>query len=230
MFGGYLLKNVAGLHHINYANKIYRGKKTGQIIFKEKGFIYGPIRLSADPMSQVYEKLIKPTCDIDFVEDKIAIFLVRDPRDILVSSFYSFGYSHGFSNVEEIKQRQIERRINTQSVSLDKYALQSAPGMLSHFTTMCNLSRNCNRGVVLRYEDMIENWEDFAAGLCKYINIKPRVLEQVYQRSRPRQREDITSHRRSGKSGGFRSKLSEETIASLNLTFEPVLEYFKYDL
>ena len=72
LFSNYVLRNIVGLRHIDYANAIYRGRKIGQIKFKEKGYIYGPIRLSSD--TKIYNMLVKPTSDIYFIKDKVAIF------------------------------------------------------------------------------------------------------------------------------------------------------------
>lgn len=92
LFNSYILKNIKGLQHVDYASQIYGGKKINKKLnFRDKGFVYGPIRLSADPMSSVYRMLVAPTSGHEFIRDKIAIFVVRDPRDILVSAYYSFG-------------------------------------------------------------------------------------------------------------------------------------------
>ena len=230
LFSGYVLRNIEGLRCVDYASQIYSGRKNDAVTFERNGFVYGPIRLSANPMSPVYKRLVEPAIDSDFIRNKIAIFLVRDPRDILVSAYYSFGYTHGFSNVDEIKEVQEQRKIQIQSKTIDEYALEAAHGTLRNFETVDRLNKACTRSVVLKYEDMIENWDSFAKGLTKYINIKQQVLAQIYAQTRPREREDTKSHRRSGKPGGFRGKLKAETIAFLNTTFEAVLERFQYEV
>jgi hypothetical protein len=228
LFGGYVLKNVQGLRHVDYASRIYSGEKIDKIVFEENGFVYGPIRLSASPRSPVYKKLVEPACDVDFIRSKIAIFLVRDPRDILVSLYYSFGYTHGLSSVDGIREIQEQSRGEIQRQTIDEYALESAHSIVGNFETLDKLSKACTRSVVLRYEDMIDRWDCFVEGLTKYLEIKPTVLTQIHQKSRPREKEDQESHRRSGKPGEFGSKLKEPTIASLNTTFQDVLGRFGY--
>ena len=90
---------------MDYENRLYNGDPVECVTFKGKGFIYGPIRLSYRPQSPIYTRLVEPASRIDFVRGRIAIFLIRDPRDILVSSYYSFGYKHRFSTVKEIEER-----------------------------------------------------------------------------------------------------------------------------
>jgi hypothetical protein len=229
LFAGYLLQNIEGLRHVDYARQIYRGNRVDELTFKEHGFVYGPIRLSANRISPTYKQLVGPTSDIGFIQDRIAIFLVRDPRDILVSTYYSFGYSHGFSPVDEVRARQEELRNKIRGMSIDEYALEYARERLVNFETLDKLSKACRRSVVLKYEDMIGNWDCFVRDLTKYVEIKRTVLTQLYKKSRPREKENELSHRRSGKPGSFRNKLKAETIASLDATFKTVLERYRYD-
>jgi len=230
LFSGYVLKNIEGLRHVDYADQIYSGKKLDDLNFEKTGFIYGPIRLSADPQSLVFKKLVEPASHSDFIRDRIAIFFVRDPRDILVSSYYSFGFTHGLSPIDEIREMQEKARSEIQSKTLDEYVLEAAGGILSNFETVAMLSKVCNRSVVLRYEDMLSDWDRFAQDLTKYVSIKQPVLTQIYEQSRPRDEEDVTSHRRSGKARGFEKKLERATIDSINVLFEDVLKRFRYDV
>ena len=231
LFSGYVLKNVKNLTHVDYAMQIYSGKMNAdeKLIFEE-GCLYGPIRISADPMSPVYKRLVAPTSKHEFIQDKIAIFCVRDPRDILISSYYSFGYIHGFSPVKEIRERQETIRDRIKSQSIDEYVLESVDTQIELFETLHNLANACERCVILKYEDMINNFHLFITQLCKYVAIEENVIHEIYKRSRPQLKEDIHAHKRSGQTGGFRSKLKEQTIEALNSKLEKTLETFKYEI
>jgi hypothetical protein len=229
LFSSYVLRNIEGLRHVDYANQIYCGKKIKNLIFHEKAFVYGPIRLSARPVSPEYQMLVQPATEYQFIRDRIGIFFLRDPRSIIVSSYFSFGYTHGLSPVAEFRARQEESRRMIQSKTIDQYALDAAGGALSNFDRLQELSKVCKRSVVLKYEDMIDNWDVFVEDLTKYIDIKPAVLAKIYEKSRPRVEEKTDSHRRSGRPDGFREKLKPATIASLNRTFEGVLEQYQYE-
>lgn len=229
LFSGYVLKNLRGLKHIDYAKQIYR-LNTGDIIFEKTGFVYGPIRLSADPASPVFKRLVQPASDTDFIRDKIAIFLVRDPRDILVSAYYSFGYTHGISSNLCIQEIQKQRRAKIQGISIDKYAANQSDHIIANFETVEKLSSACDRCIILRYEDMIDNWEVFSSGLTRYTDINPQALKQIYRKSRPRKSEDKTSHRRSGKTAGFRHSLQQDTLMRLSTKFAGILERYNYEM
>lgn len=231
LFSSYVLKNLKGLLHVDYAARIYQGKLSEKVLdFREKGFVYGPIRLSANPAYPTYRMLIEPLSRHEFVRDKRAIFFVRDPRDILVSAYYSFGYTHSLSDVQHIREIQEASRKKIQSRSLDEYVLEHADTQARYFATLYELSRACERGVVLRYEDLVDNFDSFIGQLCSYVAIDDEVVREIYRRSRPRKQEDASSHRRSGQIGSFRDKLKEETVALLNGRLEGTLKMFGYEV
>lgn len=230
LFSGYVLKNVDGLRHVDYAKKIYRSGAINSLVFDKTGFVYGPLRLSIDPVLPAQKRLLEIITDSDFVRHKIAVFLVRDPRDILVSAYYSFGYTHRLARVNEIRARQEQLRYEIQSKTLDEYVLDSADSILRNFEIADRLRKACTRSVVLKYEDMIEDWDTFVNDFTKYMSVNQMVLTQIYEKTRPREREDISSRRRSGQVAGFRSKLKEDTIASINCTFNDILQRFEYEI
>jgi sulfotransferase family protein len=229
LFSDYVLKNIRRLRLVDYADRFYKGEPVECVTFKEKGCIYGPIRLSTDPPSVVYDRLVEPVSHTDFIRDKIAIFLIRDPRDIIVSSYYSFGYTHEFSTVKEIEEQQRQARELIRRKTIDAFALEVANSTLNHFHVIDRLSQACNRGIVLKYEDMIDNWEKFSSGLTKYLNIGRKTLRHTYTQTRPLENENETGFRRSGKPGAYRDKLLTSTVDALNIVFAPVLTRFHYE-
>lgn len=230
LFGNYVLKHVNGLYHVDYAAQIYSGKRSSEkkLNFRENGFIYGPIRISAGVEGPVGEMLVKPTTKHDFIRDKIAIFFIRDPRDILVSYYYSVGFTHRFSKVKVLREEQEVERARIREMTLDEYVLNSADKQIEYFRILYDLSNTCKRSVVLRYEDMINDFDGFAEQLSRYVSIDAAALRVVCERSRPRKKEDTTSHRRSGQVEGFREKLEETTIKAVNKKLADTLALFGY--
>lgn len=232
LFSSYVLKNVQILRHVDYGNAIYNGKFR-RLIFEEKGFIYRPIRIFHDYNStsnSEYNNLVKPTSNIDFIQDKIATFFIRYPRDILVSNYYSLAYSHQFSPVPEIAKKQLQERKEALRKTVDQYVLDSAEELLKDFETLYQLTKYCNQSVVIKYEDMINNWDYFAENLTKYIEIRPDVLQKIYQKSRPVKKENKNSHRRSGKTEQFKTQLENTTIFRLNKILNTILTLFNYKI
>ena len=228
LFGGYALKKIKGLRHVDYELRFTLGMQNHPVTFEKKGYMYGPIRLSTGPESPAHEALIVPTTRVDFLKDKIALFFLRDPRDILVSAYYSFGYSHPFSKIEAIKKQQEQQRSRILSQTLDEFAMGYAPAILKGFEKVEALRQSCRRSVVLRYEDMILDWDKFVKDFSCYIKIRRRVLLRIYKRTRPRDTQEIGAHRRSGKTEGFRNSLKPRTVENLNKTFKAVLDRYRY--
>lgn len=223
------MSNLTGLEKVDYANMIYRGIPIKKIIFEKKGYVYGPIRLSISPNAPEYEMFVKLLSNTSFIQNKIAVFFIRDPRDIIISAYHSFGYTHGFSPVKEIRGNQEKKQNEIQQKTVDEYALETAPTILKHFQLLDTLNQNCNRSIVLKYEDMIDNWSFFSKRLNKYIHVKKNILNQLYEETRPLEIPNETSHRRSGKTNQYKNQLSPETIKSLNNTFKEILARFNYE-
>lgn len=233
LFSDYILRNLIGLRHVDYALDIYQGrlKPSGaaSLNFAPYGRVYGPIRVSSLGAGNAIDQyLARPATSAEFVVDKIALFFVRDPRDILVSGYHSFAHTHGFSPVPEIRRSQEEQRARLLAQSVDEYALESADRQIRHFTTIHELAQVCRRSVILKYEDMIDHFDYFSSQLTQHIDIHPHVLRQIECRSRPRDRERQGSHRRSGRTGGFRHRLQPATIDALNHRLSGILENFNY--
>ena len=75
---------------------------------------------------------------------------------------------------------------------------------------------------------MINNFDQFATELCEYVNLDAKTIQKIYEKSRPRDVEDRSSHRRSGKTEGFRGQLNNDTIATLNEKLSKPLRIFGY--
>ncbi|MEM1058525.1 MAG: hypothetical protein AAGK14_04690 [Verrucomicrobiota bacterium] len=225
-----VLAKVRGLEMRDYASEVYEGLRDpgreGE--YEPRGYVYGPLRVSTDVNQQASDELVNLTSP-EFVRDRISLIMVRDPRDLLVSAFYSGAYSHSYSPVPEVRAEQEARRERMQALGLDAYALQLAPQQLLDFERLEQVRAHCRRVTVLRYRDLVERFDEFADALEAVLPLKRGVRRQLYEQSRPREEEDLMAHRRSGKVGGFRGKLQPDTIEALNTTLRPVLQSFGFE-
>ncbi|MGJ8661300.1 MAG: sulfotransferase domain-containing protein [Bacteroidota bacterium] len=236
LFSGFVLKNIIGLENIDFASEIYSGKRSikKKLKFYKRGIIYGSLRISSLPRSSadkgnsIGRLLMEPIIKKKFLRDKTVIILIRDPRDILVSAYYSFGFTHGTSPVEDIAQRQKTNRKYISNLTLDEYVLDAASSQVRYFKLAKEVSIHSKHSVVLKYEDLINDFDKFSAQLTKHLSFKPSTIEEIFQRSRPKGVEDIESHRRSGATGGFRNKLKEETVIELNKLLRDTLSLYGY--
>lgn len=230
LFSEFVLKHCNGMRHVDHLQPLYAGEAFRGLQIQAKAHVYGPLRLSNDVVQPYFETFIGELFSADFVRDKQALFLVRDPRDILVSMYYSFGFSHGFSRVPAIRALQERQRAAIESKTLDQYVLATASEMLANFHQTSELRQAAACSVLLRYEDMIDDWPRFAADLQRFLRFSPHTLQQIHARSRPQDHERLDSHRRSGRTGGFRSKLQPQTLTELDRLLGPVLTEYGYPL
>lgn len=225
-FSNYVLNNVQGLNLIDFLKYLYDNKDNVKPCFKENGYVYGVLRLQNTGHPRY-----------DFVNELLAsnnfnnlkhLFWVRDPRDIIVSEYYSFKYTHGYSKIKEHKEYQDKRRNKMLEQSIDDYVLHMAPLVKDKFLKMQDLINNSSDYLLLKYEDMIVNFESFYHALSKFIPLNADFYEAFYQDTRPREQEKIDSHKRSGAFGEYASKLQPQTINILNEELSVVLDFFKY--
>ena len=160
------------------------------------------------------------------------VLVVRDPRDILVSDYYSIGYSHAIPEGEK-KELYLSRRESALASNLDEYVLNNAEKLRSIFEKYeQHLFPNCAQVHVARYEDMVEDfacWLDalLAATGMELPNSMRIKLIRTHEERRP-QGENIHKHLRKGMPGEHKEKLLAETIEKLNCIFEVPLSRFNY--
>jgi hypothetical protein len=187
-------------------------------MFKPKGYLY-----------TVFGGMIE---GIPSLEKFKVVLVVRDPRDILVSDYYSIAYSHAIPNGEK-KEVYLSRREKALASTLDEYALHNAPKLQSVFERYAiHLFPVCPGVHVARYEDMVENfpeWLDSLVSACG-MDISKSFRQDLlanHEARRPKG-ENIQKHLRKGMPGEHREKLKSETIEQLNQTFNESLTRFNY--
>lgn len=228
MFSKLVLKNVKDLYHVDFSAQIYDGKHFSSLDFLKKGVVYGPIRLSTAPELNEYGLLTSKVLAEDFIVDKKIICMIRDPRDILVSSYYSFGKTHPFSKNKVLERVQLVQRDRINKMSLDEYVLSEAPNYQKYFDLCLSLIERCPNHVVLKYEDMVLDFDSFYQQLNEAMPLDVGIKEKMFLVSRPKITEDLDSHKRSGQVRGFLDKLRPETTRELDQILQKTLNEFNY--
>lgn len=189
-------------------------------IFKPKGYLYS-----------AFGGLVE---GIDNLDQYRVVLMVRDPRDIIVSDYYSIAYSH--PEPTSISSKYEGFHINRKLVkhqSLEEFALQSwekINGILERYRDQ--LLIKYPHVYVTKYEDMVSDFESWLSDLIRACQLevsqklKDHLIQQYYI-SRPK-KENQQSQFRKGVSGDYKNKLSDETISFLNEKFSTVLDYYQY--
>jgi hypothetical protein len=161
-----------------------------------------------------------------------AVILVRDPRDCVVSAYYSFLKSHTISsneNSDAAKNIQMERD-KFVDASIDEYALSETHRFVDE---LCGYAYFMHENAMIcRYEDIIFDKRTFFTKALQHLNLP--LVESALDTALSRvdvvpDKEQSDKHIRSVKPGNHREKLSKETIMSLNKKYSDILSLYGYE-
>jgi Sulfotransferase domain len=188
--------------------------------------------------------------DIPQPENYDIILHLRDPRDVLVSMFYSYCYIHPGEVAPNTGYRQAAAAEGIDAFVLAKASENSAkyPGDYGTGGHVEDLIGNLPKRyrdyierlfgkpnvVVVKYEDMVA---DYRGWLSKFIapfpiGNKPAVIEELVAQSPalfPKRESDVMSHVRHVGPGDHKTKLRPSTIKKLDEIFSETLGALGYE-
>ena len=186
-------------------------KETLAKAFHPEGCYYGTLR-------RAY-----PIPDLDRYR---SVLLLRDPRDCLVSHYYSIRESHTLNNLGNLAARQ-----EALALDIDEWVLVH---MEEYRRDFLDFHRNLvgKPGVLfLHYEEMVTAFPEFVGkvvehtGLTGVQEVTDRIVAEAdFEVST----EDVLSHKRSVQPGNHLKKLKSQTVVKLNDALSDVLELFNY--
>lgn len=161
------------------------------------------------------------------------ILLVRDPRDMLTSLYFSLASSHGPPGEavgSELATRFFEQREAVNRQGIDAFALENADAVIGQFRTVKRKLREIAHRRY-RYEDIIFDKLAWARDMLDYLklSVDPAVVERAVATNDVRPDvEDPAQHIRKVAPGDHVDKLAPETIAELNEKFARILKRYEY--
>ena len=187
-------------------------------LWRERGFAYTGFRS------------FFPSMEFDFSKTK-NILLIRDPRDMLVSLYFSVKYSHSIPKLKEADHPMTRERAALQEIGIDQSVLNKAHAYRNYFQDyMKHLPAATTR--VYRYEDIIFKKKEWIEDMLGFLGLelglqKIKTIAEKYD-VRP-DTEDPKKHIRQVTPGNYKSHLSQTTIDKLDKLFRPVMRLFYYD-
>jgi len=191
-------------------------------LFKPTGYVYS-----------AFNRMLEGLPDFDRYK---VILMIRDPRDVLVSAYFSYAYSHSAplkSNPQYFNF--IKMREKLQNMTVDEYARSSCESVRRTYEQYDLLLMKKFPSLVYftKYEEMTADYPRWLRGLLDYteLNISSALFDDLVrqnEQSRPVS-ENVYKHRRRGRPGEHREKLSKETIAYLDANLRGVLAAFCYN-
>ena len=169
----------------------------------------------------------------DFVNQRKKILLVRDPRDAIVSAYFSFSKSHRKPGGGAALKKFLEMREKIQELDIESYAIEHSAQVKRAFN---NYHKHFGQDPLLkvyRYEDIIFNKESWITDMLDFLDISLEA-EQVTAIAKKHDivpgAENSDQHIRKVKPGDHREKLTSETIDKLNNSLSDILERYGYEM
>lgn len=157
------------------------------------------------------------------------LILVRDPRDMLVSLYYSIAKSHvALKDQDGSWERE---KAEVQSKQLNEFVLERSFSYAEYFKWYGNAFQGVDVKVA-RYEDIIYRKLDWMIELIDWLELPLdlEILKKVVEKHDVLpEKEDENQHIRQVHPGNYKNKLERDTIMKLNRRLISFLEAYEYD-
>ncbi len=235
-----VLKDISELNRIrffspNKAQLPFDRMFAGHDFMAKKCGCFGPIRFFVPSTA---------------IADASVILHLRDPRDVLVSMFYSYCYMHA-GEIEaqtgyrkEVAEAGIDRFV-LEMVSEPFYGYRGDYGIGSRYKKhvgtvldryeryLAELLGRANT-MVVSYEEMVGSFPSWLEKVVDAFDLNDPAETRAVVAARhansvaAEEKEDVWSHKRKVTPGDHREKLRAETIRELDRIFAPVLDRLGY--
>lgn len=187
-------------------------------LWQERGYCYSGFRM------------LFPIMRFDFTSTQ-NILLVRDPRDILTSLYFSVKCSHSIPKTKTGSHPMRKQRERTQHLGIDEFALKQAQMIKNIFLQYIQaLPAATTR--VYRYEDIVFKKKEWLEDMIGFLGLELREskIKAIVDKNdiRPN-KENPQEHVRQVTPGNYKVHLSQTTIDKLDDLFRPILHFFQYD-
>lgn len=192
-----------------------------QNVFMQRGYCYGGFKGLSDPIR------------LPAYASGRTVLLVRDPRDMLTSRYFSETISHpppGSSLSDDRKQAFDAKRAQARDMLIDDYVLKRSSAVAKAYEATISKMNDIDYKLY-RYEDIIHDKANWVADIAAYLDIKlgtgtiDRIIGHV---DVVPQQENVVRHIRKVSPGNHREKLQETTIGRLNDRFAEIFEILGY--
>jgi len=199
------------------------GRTAKKDIYKSSGYFYGPFRTFNTAITNLNEYQI--------------LLVLRDPRDAVVSAYYSSRYSHGFpftASGESIKKQMYKRKKRIQGETIDDHVIRmvNSTHIKKYYQYHEKLIGKPNV-LFLKYEDMVVNFNVWLKSIIEFfrLDVSQKTLNEIIRSANFKvEKEDIYSNKRQVAPGEHRRKLRTETIKQMDETWKEILELLDYPI
>ncbi|WP_036182038.1 sulfotransferase domain-containing protein [Palleronia rufa] len=171
------------------------------------------------------------THDLDMFDRYRVVSQMRDPRDCIVSAYFSFRQSHIMPTDISKAQEFAAQRSRLATKDIDTYAMEAAPKYLARCTKMRRILTDCPDVLALTYESMVLDTEAWLNRMAEFVDqpltepLRARLGGKIHFAV---DSEDPKRHKRQVRPGDHRRKLRPETIEAIDDILKPELDFFGY--
>ena len=189
-------------------------------VYKEKGYFYGPFRTLEWGIPQL---------------DRFKVLLMlRDPRDVLVSFYFSMAFSHpipegpyeGPNGPKWVR----EKRVKALAMSIDEFVLSESDTFFSWYRPYCDELLGKGNVLFVTYEEMVADFEKWLRRIIRFLDLHPseETVKEIVATTDFNVTENQFSHKRQVRPGDHTRKLKTETVRQLTEMWRPILEKLSY--
>ena len=162
----------------------------------------------------------------DAVTNDTIIIHLRDPRDVLVSMFYSWSYSH--PGVDEAwRKRLIDRGV-------DEFVWNENTALKNKYRIYARKMATLPNATLVKYEDFVLDRPAWMHTFLSALGLDPEIpFYKKLANDNPAAKvtaEDKSQHIRKAAPGDYAEKLRPETIEKLNTNWEQMFGDLGYSL
>ena len=169
---------------------------------------------------------------LEIFRERRKVLLVRDPRDAIVSAYFSFiKGSHRLPESGPLRQSMEASRAENSDLSIDEYSRRAAHGYAASMGVYHQALRGLANSKIYRYEDVIFEKQTWIRDMLNFIEMDaPSAVVDAVVRDvdvLPTV-EDPKAHIRRVTPGDHKEKLQKETIDYMTEVLSDEMLYFGY--
>jgi hypothetical protein len=223
---GYLNTELLGLRRMDWDKYIHNKFPTDTTtwmaehvdeLFHHSGYTYGPFRASL-PIAELARYRV--------------LMILRDPRDILTSAYFSEAFSHAPPLLPERLAELEERRTRVQAMSIDEFVIEKAAEVLGLLDDYRRIS-DTYAVRPLTYTQMMFDWDGFMDGVQDALGVPISQHHRDVLKAKGRIGEELggnaNAHLRRGTPGDHVDKLQPDTVRQLTAIFSDHLDWLGDD-
>lgn len=183
-------------------------------IFSRSGALYGPIRRFVD---------------VPNLANRNILLVLRDPRDVVVSEYYSVAYSHALPGNKRSRDRYLIRRERAKSQTVDEYAVEAAYRYKEVYSQYAKHLLGKENVTFLTYEEMVADFDTWCLKAVSGLGLN--YNEACYSILRKESGSasgsgEVSSHRRNGTPGEYRRILNDHSKERVEEILRSVINEF----